>query len=209
MKRDLAFLKSKVAQRIFILFIICAIVPMAILAVISFYQINRQLDMNARDRLHKEAISRSTLVFERLILVDAEMEMLIAHMDENFSAQIGLEYIGRHETLRDHYTSLSIVAEDGRLVAELLGHIPEALLRNKDQVKALFSERFAVFTSNHDQKPSLIFACLKTPLYDGNSAVLLAEIKPEYLLGLSREEIMYDQVKISIIEGGRITMIAS
>ena len=205
MKKDLAFLKSKVALRISILFIICAIVPMTILAVISFFQINRQLDMNARDRLHKDAISRSTLIFERLILVDAELEMFMAHLDEHFSGQMDIQYAERHEPLRNRYTSLSLVAEDGRLIAELLGHIPEAFLRDKEQLADLFSERFLVFTSKYDQQSaSLIFVCMKTTLSDGADAVLLAEIKPEYLLGLSQEEIMYDQVKISIIEGDRI-----
>ena len=64
MSQDIAFFKSKVAQRIFILFIICAIAPMAILAAISFLQINRQFDMNEREQLYTEAKSKSAAIFD-------------------------------------------------------------------------------------------------------------------------------------------------
>ena len=43
MKIDTTFLRSKVARRIFILFVFCALLPIAALAIISFSYVTNQL----------------------------------------------------------------------------------------------------------------------------------------------------------------------
>lgn len=43
MRIDTTFLRSKVARRIFALFVLCALLPIAVLAVLSFRQVSNQL----------------------------------------------------------------------------------------------------------------------------------------------------------------------
>jgi putative nucleotidyltransferase with HDIG domain len=47
------FIQSKVARRIFALFVVCALGPMLILAVISYVQVSRQLRAASRERQHQ------------------------------------------------------------------------------------------------------------------------------------------------------------
>ncbi|HOO37840.1 MAG TPA: HD domain-containing protein [Deltaproteobacteria bacterium] len=205
MSRDIAFFKSKVAQRIFILFIICAVAPMGILSAISFFQIDRQFDMNEREQLYTEAKSKSTAIFERLMLVDSGLKILATNLNEDSSKGMGIQDVQKHELLNMHYTFLGLISADNDGPADVLfGNIFELPRLNENQIHNLDSDKTILFTVNQYPDNSSIFMARKLDKKDGRMTVLLAGIRPEYLIGLSNEEIMLEQVKISVIEDNRI-----
>ena len=75
MKIDKTFLRSKVARRIFLLFISCALLPITVLAVLSFRHVTRQLNKQSQERLEQAAKAMSMNLFERLLFLEAGMEM--------------------------------------------------------------------------------------------------------------------------------------
>lgn len=68
-----AFLSSRVARRIFGLFVVCALVPLAALAVVSFGQVSSQLYQHGQDRLKSGAHGVGQGIVERLLLLEAEL----------------------------------------------------------------------------------------------------------------------------------------
>ncbi|MEE8625668.1 MAG: hypothetical protein V3T19_10035, partial [Acidiferrobacterales bacterium] len=76
MKLDKAFLRSKVARRIFMLFIVCALLPIAALAIISFGTVTKQLNAQSQRRLHQASKAVALSIYERLLFLEAEMRMV-------------------------------------------------------------------------------------------------------------------------------------
>ena len=72
------FLKSRFARRVYILFILCALVPMTILAVISYVQVNRVIMDNELRGLQRNAFPEH--VFDRMVFLDKELEMIASHL---------------------------------------------------------------------------------------------------------------------------------
>ena len=68
---DTTFLYSKVARRMFGLFILCALLPVTALTVISFREVTQQLEGDSRRHLRQAAKSEGMAMYERLqFLVD-------------------------------------------------------------------------------------------------------------------------------------------
>jgi len=76
MKLDTTMLRSKVGRRIFVLFVLCALLPIAALAIISFSQVTKQLQEQSLTRLQQESKSLGMSILERLTLLEMEMKML-------------------------------------------------------------------------------------------------------------------------------------
>lgn len=76
MKWDTTFLQSRVARRIFFLFVLCALVPITVLTLISYRQVTRQLKDQARKELRHLAEVEGMAVFEKLEILDDEAKML-------------------------------------------------------------------------------------------------------------------------------------
>ena len=77
MKFDATFLRSKVARRIFTLFIVSALVPIFALAALSFRQVTGHFKQQTDKHLHQAGKAVGMAIFERLLALEAELEMKI------------------------------------------------------------------------------------------------------------------------------------
>jgi uncharacterized membrane protein YidH (DUF202 family) len=75
MKIEMTFLRSKVARRIFGLFICCALIPIGALAVLSYSQVTKQLNEHSQKRLHYASKAVGMAIFERLQFLEDEMKL--------------------------------------------------------------------------------------------------------------------------------------
>ena len=73
---DFSFIKRKVARRIFIQFVSCALVPITVLAIVSFFQVRVELEKQGQTRLHEAARSQSDSVYERLLNLENDLKIL-------------------------------------------------------------------------------------------------------------------------------------
>ncbi len=97
MKLEWKALRSKVARRIFTLFVSCALVPIACLAVLSYILVSKQLSEQSRRRLHQASKSVGMGIVERLQTVDSSLGIMASRIslgDEIQSEQFG-ENLGR------------------------------------------------------------------------------------------------------------------
>lgn len=69
------FLRTRVARRIFLLFVVCALLPVGAFAALAYRQVTTQLERDARDELHAEAKALGMSTYERILLLDAALRL--------------------------------------------------------------------------------------------------------------------------------------
>jgi diguanylate cyclase (GGDEF)-like protein len=69
-------LRSKFGRRLLILFVGCALVPMAVLAVLSYRHVKQQLYRQSESGLKQANIAVGQAIFERLLLLDATLKSI-------------------------------------------------------------------------------------------------------------------------------------
>jgi len=83
MKFELTFLRSKVAKRIFALFVACALLPITILAVISLISVTSQLRGQCQARLRQTTGSMAQYIYQRFSHLDDNLKMIAANLITN------------------------------------------------------------------------------------------------------------------------------
>ncbi|MGB4887855.1 MAG: HAMP domain-containing protein, partial [Nitrospira sp.] len=73
MQIERSFLSSRVARRVFILFILCALLPVGALSLVSFSDVTGQLTQQAERRVRQESKAMGMAVYQRLLLLEAEL----------------------------------------------------------------------------------------------------------------------------------------
>lgn len=76
MKRIFSFIHSRVARRIFVLFVICALLPVCVLALVSLQRVSARLEVDSHERLRQVAKSSGMAIFGGLNLLQAELEFM-------------------------------------------------------------------------------------------------------------------------------------
>lgn len=69
------FLRSRVARRIFVLFVACALVPMSVFVALSFTQVSHQLRAQNQRQLQQTAKSLGLAIYERLTMLDSDLQV--------------------------------------------------------------------------------------------------------------------------------------
>ncbi len=73
MQIERSFLSSRVARRIFFLFILCALLPVGALSLVSFSDVTGQLTQQAERRVRQESKAMGMAIYQRLLLLEAEL----------------------------------------------------------------------------------------------------------------------------------------
>jgi putative nucleotidyltransferase with HDIG domain len=109
MKIDRDFLRSKVARRIFLLFVLCALVPISGLAVLSFGLVGGQLREQSRERLRQARKSAGMAIVQKLHLLDTGLEGLAVLVPTGLGDQAAEPELGTM------FTGVSLVSPAGEV----------------------------------------------------------------------------------------------
>jgi HAMP domain-containing protein len=181
MKIERRFLRSKVARRIFILFLSCAVLPIFVLSLGSAGFVTHELDSQARDRLHSEAKTIGMEVLGRLDALETELRVMATLVDIGTGIEVpgnGADFI---EHLSGRFATIAIVTRSGGEQAILgtvdpLPGIPAVAFERSADGEAHLWNRLA-----DDGEPRIFLA---TPLAGGAAArLLVGEIDPGFLWG--------------------------
>src|SRR6185437_15568098 len=75
MRIETTFFRSKVARRIFLLFIVCALVPILVLCLISFREISVQMEHDRQIQLRQSSKAEAMAIYSRLELLSSELQI--------------------------------------------------------------------------------------------------------------------------------------
>ena len=179
MKIEMKSFRTKVARRIFILYILCAILPVAALATVSFIMVKDQLQVQSRKRLHRETKALALSIYEKLMLLRAEMQIVRSNLD-HYSPKDGKPFSQALEAeLRERFTELGVIGPQGGYEPLLGGpqkvpRFSEAEIRHLRSGKALLSHEAA-----QGAFPRL-FMFLGLGHEPGKEGILMAAIKRSY-----------------------------
>jgi len=94
---DFTILRSTLGQRIFYLFVVCALLPIGILALVSFRSVARELQEQSERRLRELAKAQVMSIVERLSLLEVELQAVKSCLAQ----KLRLHSLGYFDCLRD------------------------------------------------------------------------------------------------------------
>ena len=177
-----AFFRSKVARRIFLLFILCALIPLGVLAYFSFSQVTENLYSQANKGLDQASKASSMSTFERLQFLEIDLGMIDALLDKGNKDLMALSVPGRQERLSVRFKGIALTTGNGRTKI-ILGRMPVIPQLTKNEQDHVHSGKTLVLTRLVTEKRAGIYMMkTRSPLHASRD-ILFAEIDPEYLWG--------------------------
>jgi putative nucleotidyltransferase with HDIG domain len=175
-------LKSKVGRRLLVIFCLSSLVPLFAFALISFLEVNRQLEEQTSERLHRTTKSIAHTFVGQLLLLTEDLKSIAADVrDVNTLGSVPA--IG---LARQHFLSLAIV-RDGRVLTPLFGESPRAELLPPDYPVHLSTGR-SLLICTPGPTPEIILAIALDP-DQPHRGVILARPDPSFIFGISNAQI--------------------
>jgi signal transduction histidine kinase len=179
MEWNLKSFNTKVARRIFTLFIICAILPVTVLALISFINVRKQLNEQSRRLLSQESKTMVVYIYDRLLMLRDEMKFVASNFYsyKKEGIQARSKTIERH--LSEGFSELALITHEG--CAPLFGHLENLPELSSVEREHLFSGNALLHSHRiRDSRPALFMSVALDPKHP-DLGILMGKINQAYL----------------------------
>lgn len=180
MKLDATFLRSKVARRIFTLFIVSALVPIFALAALSFRQVTGHFNQQTDKHLHQAGKAVGMAIFERLLALEAELQMTGAYLRSHTLTSAGNATQGVGAGMKRRFTAVALLADDIAPV-NIVGTIAEPPALTQTQREHVAAGKSVLLSDYHPDRPPRVFMLTALNPANAGQGVLIGEINPTYL----------------------------
>jgi len=196
MKLETRSFRTKVGKRIFLLFIICAILPVSAFALFSYIQVKDQLTEQSLNRLRQDSKSIAVSLYERLIFIRSELNsMALNYRELDIDDYAPPAKMQQH--FKERFNAMEILSE-GKKVS-LLGEFSNLPALDPRHLKHLGTgNALLVNAGKKEEKPVLVMFVQMDPKYP-ERGILAAEINNIFLWEASDR--MPPMMEISVIDG--------
>ncbi|MCD4720300.1 MAG: HD domain-containing protein [Desulfobacula sp.] len=210
MKIGGSFFRSKVAQRIFFLFILCAMLPVIVLSFLSYTQVSKQLKSLSLNRLKTSVKAHGMSIYERFLFLETNMQMIASgdfkdnkYLPEIYSTDdFNKKILQRFEGLALIKTSKELNLLYGRFKDLPNDFIDKALTIGDDKTTL-------VFKTSQNRTPAKVYMLIKTIPDNTGIKVLVGEINISYLWGIGHDNILPRKTDLCIVDQVRKVLITS
>ena len=187
MQIDRAFLTSKVARRIFFLFLLCALLPLIILAVLTSKAVDSQLSEQTIKRLNQNCKVKGLEIYNNLRALETELRVF----GSSVSGENGLQYrpsqYGSTKGLRGSgFRKLALLTEE-YTKAYLLSGFPEGFKITPEELDHMRAGRSLLVVRQGAKEPARIFMAILMTSGQSQETLVLGEVEPNFVWGIESE----------------------
>jgi putative nucleotidyltransferase with HDIG domain len=208
MKFEGTFLRSKVAIRIFVLFVCCALLPIAALAVLSFSHVTKQLSEQTQKRLHQASKDVGRAIAERLYFLEDEMKMAASKFSTESNLTFRTPAEGISEPLKKRFKGLVIITDTSEPI-HLLGQIQNLPQLTPEQKEHIRSGRSLLFSEYHPDLSSRIFMSMAVDPQNPRRGNLVGEINPTYLWDIEKQTTFPSMTELCVLDQSHNVLFSS
>jgi diguanylate cyclase (GGDEF)-like protein len=199
-------LKSKVGRRLLLLFISCAVVPLAITLLLSFSHVTDQLYQQSERRLRHESKAVGLAVLRELLDLSSELELI-----ETASAGAGDDLpqplkAKRAQDLRERFRALTFIDRAGA-ARSLFGPLLTPTQHEAKEEKHLASGKSLLSIREGADPPARLM--LESTAGRGNIARVIAELDSEWLAQRARQALTTPQTAFCLLDSNEVVIACS
>jgi len=202
------FLNSKVARRIFLLFVFCALLPISLLAGVSFTQVTAQLNSQGLRRLHHSAKAMGMSIMERLSFIEQELKVISRRMSLLPGSSPAALAEPQGKDVRKRLLALAFT-KDFQEARTLFGHAAYVVEPSEAEKNHLRSGKALVFTPPLQRDRRLVYMVRAVDPQDLALGVLFAHINPLYLWGLSESDTLPAGTELCVLNASNQVIYAT
>jgi putative nucleotidyltransferase with HDIG domain len=208
MKFEMTFLRSRVARRIFVLFLCCALLPIGALAILSFNQVEKQLRELGQRRLQHANKAVGVAIVERLVFLKDEMKAVASKYAIKSNRVFPAPDAEFDHHLKERFKGLAVITGRGKRIS-LFGHvpnIPELTPQQSEHIRSggtlVSSERFPDLTLE-------IFMTMALDPKNQGRGIIVGQLNAPYLWLPSVENPLLPMTELCILDQSNHVLFSS
>jgi len=202
------FLQSRFARRIIAIFISCSLIPLLALFVLSYQRITEDLKNQNLLRLKQVTKSISVSIYERLLFLEAEMQLINAKIPRTAGNGFAHHSSVNPKAETDRFQALAIYNQSAKKIT-VLGVTDKFPELSNSEFRALEKTGATIITRRKSDQLTRFFMAASYPRSDNTRDYILAEINKEYFRQIIAENLLPAMTDFIILDASQNIFVSS
>lgn len=204
-----ASILSRFGIKIFLLFVLCALIPLLAISGISYVFVTNQLKRDAYYRLRQQSKTRGFEIYERLIYLETELAFIAKEVNERQWKPGAFKHYDPITREGNRFMGVIHLRSDGSAIP-ILGSaiISPPVLSPSDISNLEKNHRIIKIQKNQIKRPDL-FMVTMSDAGEPAKGYLVGQIDPLYLWGIGAEGALSFGVEMVVLQPGIQVLVSS
>jgi PAS domain S-box-containing protein len=207
-KFNTTFIQSKFARRIFVLFLCCALLPVGILAILSFHQVTKQLNDQSLKHLRYMTKETGMAIYERLLFLETKIQFFVSNFSGGGGFDIQRKADSHGEQSIQHFKAIAFITEKGEQTP-LIGVIADPPEITLEEMQHIQTGKTAILSKNHSNLKARIFMIMLADHENPKAGIVLGEINTAYLWGISDPDSLHPTAELCVLDQSKNVLVAT
>jgi len=209
MKFDKKIFRSKIARRIFILFVSCALFPILCLSIISFIRVTKQLNEQSYKLLKQSVTGHAYSVYERLIFLDTELQLIASSIKASLNDPGQTHSVVFNKRSERHFKAVAFYKTENRTIP-IYKVINNFKKPSEDKIKHIINAgKTAIFMVSHPESLPRIMMVRLMDSKELSAGYLIGEINPAYLWGTDQGSSLLPDTEVCVLDESKNIVFSS
>jgi PAS domain S-box-containing protein len=202
------FFQSRFVRRIITIFISCSIIPLLALFVLSYQRLTGDLKNQNLLRLKQATKSISISIYERLLLMEAEMQLVSGKISQAAGNDFAGRAIVNSQAEPNRFKALALYDQSGKKTTAFgaADKFPEL---SNPEYRALQKTGATIITRRSSGQQARAFMAVSDPRGDHARDYILGEISREYFQQVISENLLPAMADFVILDGSQNIFVSS
>jgi putative nucleotidyltransferase with HDIG domain len=208
MKLNTKIFQSKIARRIFLMFVSCALLPVFCLSIVAYGNVTEQLHEQSNKRLQRVVKWHGLSIYERLLFLETELQLFASSWRKTSETSMPALFDEFNKRFKSRFNAVALF---GNMNAHkpIFNSINRPEKLNAEKINRLKAGKSTISITYHSGSSPHIIMVIPVDPKDLNAGYLMGEINPDYLWGIEQGNALPPNTDFCILDASKNVLFSS
>jgi len=209
MKFNKKIFQSKIAQRIFLMFVSCALLPLVCFSIIAYGNVTKQLHEESYKRLQRSVKGYGLSIYEKLLFLETELKLFALSLNKASEPPIPAHFKGFKGLNNNRFKAVAVADAAGKVYRSIFRTMNISKKLTTREIEHMQNGDTAISVlSQEGVSPSILMMMSLGPR-DSNVGYLIGEINTGYLWGTEQGNALPPNTQFCILDASENVLFSS
>jgi len=209
MKINTKIFQSKIARRIFLMFVSCALLPVFCLSIVAYKNVTSQLRLQSVKRMQQSAKAHGLSLYEKLLFLETGLKLFASSLRKVSETPIQTRFEDFNGARNNRFKAVAVVDAHGKGYRCIFGTINLTQKPNEKEMRHLQHGRTTISVLNQQGVSPSILMMMSVDPKNLNEGYLIGEINTDYLWGLDQGNLLPPNTEFCVLDASKNVLFTS
>jgi putative nucleotidyltransferase with HDIG domain len=209
MKFNTKIFQSKIARRIFLMFVLCALLPVFCLSIVAYGNVTKQLHKQSYKRLQRSVKGHGLSLYERLLFLETGLKLFASSLRKESETPMQTGFEDFNGSRNNRFKAAAVIDADGKVYRSIFKTIHISQKPTAKEIEHIQNGHTAISVLSQEGVSPSILMMMSVDPKDSNAGYLIGEINPVYLWGTGQGNALPPNTEFCVLDASENVLFSS